>query len=165
MDRIPERRRLELDLPAEPRIVRRVRQRLEEFVRPYRWPEALVDDLKLAISEACSNAICHGSPRGRAGRIRVRFELQGDTLTLEVTDQGAGFRPTTIDLPAPDGWQPSGRGLYLLGILMDGLEFESANPGTRVILRKRVPPPASGAEVGGWAPTLSFEAAVIRAPR
>jgi len=130
---------LEVDFPAEPRVVHDVRQKFEEFVRPCHLCREEVETIKVALSEACSNAVCHGSPRGKGDRIRVRYELAGDRLVIEIRDAGPGFQPAQIALPSSEEYKPSGRGLFLMQALMDEVQFEPTPGGTCVRLVKHFP--------------------------
>jgi anti-sigma regulatory factor (Ser/Thr protein kinase) len=134
---------LEVEFPAEPRIVHDVRQKFEEFVRPCRLGREDVETIKVALSEACSNAVCHGSPRGNGDRIHVRYEIAGDRLVIEIRDEGPGFQPRQIALPCSEDYKPSGRGLFLMQALMDEVEFQPSPAGTCVRLVKRFPEPFS----------------------
>lgn len=49
--------------------------------------------LGLIVNELVTNAIKHAFPDGRAGRIRIGFEVLKDKLNLCVEDDGVGFRP------------------------------------------------------------------------
>ena len=139
---------LEVEFPAEPRIVHDVRQKFEEFVRPCCLGREDVETIKVALSEACSNAVCHGSPRGPGDRIRVRYELCDDRLVIEIRDEGPGFRPNQIALPHSEEYKPSGRGLFLMQALMDEVQFEASPGGTCVRLVKQLPEPFRD-QVGG----------------
>jgi len=131
-------RYLELDVPAEPQVVQDLRRRFDEFVQGCRMTDDEREGVKVALSEACSNAVCHGSPRGNWNRLRVRFQVEGDLLSLEISDQGRGFYPNEIALPDFEEWKPSGRGLFLMQALVDEVEFERTAVGTVVRLRKRL---------------------------
>ena len=126
---------IEAEYPAEPQVVHEIRRSVEEFVRPCGFSEEDVESIKVAISEASSNAVCHGSPNGSRNRIRVRCEEDGKRLVMEVTDEGSGFTPK-IALPEFDEWKPSGRGLFLITALVDDVEFERLPDGTKVRLIK-----------------------------
>jgi serine/threonine-protein kinase RsbW len=131
-------RLVEAEYPADPRIVHEVRNRLQEFLRPCKLEGEEIEAIKVAVSEACSNAVCHGSPAGAECRVRVRYELDGDELAIEVTDEGRGFEPEQIALPELEEWKPSGRGLFLILAFMDDVQFEALPNGTRVRLVKRL---------------------------
>lgn len=89
-------------------------------------------DLKLALTEAASNAIVHGSRSG-GGVVRIRYELLSDgRLAIEVADDGPG-----PDGPAPvsdeDALQ-AGLGLAIIEALADEVEVDRTAPtgGTRL---------------------------------
>jgi serine/threonine-protein kinase RsbW len=129
---------VELDVPAEPQVVHDLRERFEEFVRPYNLSDEERQGIKVALSEACSNAVCHGSPRGNWNRVHVRYAVEDQRLILEIGDEGRGFRPHNIALPEFEEWKPSGRGLFLMQALMDEVHFERTHAGTRVRLIKNL---------------------------
>ncbi len=84
----------------------------------------------IAVSEVATNAILHGG-----GTANVLITGQNDTLTVEVTDRGAGLQP-----PAPSPVPPTqvhGRGLWLARQLSDELEITSSGAGTNVRLTMR----------------------------
>jgi len=129
---------MEIEFPAEPRVVHDVRQKFEEFVQPCLLNREDVETIKVALSEACSNAVCHGSPGGAGDRIHVRYELNGARLVIEIRDEGPGFRPRQIQLP-PEEYRPNGRGLFIMQALMDEVYFDASAHGTRVRLVKHLP--------------------------
>src|SRR4051812_10063600 len=90
---------LELEYPADARVVAEIRDRIEQFVRAHGISTHDLEDVKMAISEACGNAICHGSPRGAKDRLRIRCQVEDDCLHLEIIDDGPGFQPKEIKLP------------------------------------------------------------------
>jgi len=94
------------------------------------------EEVKLAVGEACANAIRHGSPRGRADRIMVVFAHDDSGLTVEVADTGPGI------CPKPDGrrcrLRMGGYGIRLMRALMDDVQFVEMERGTRVIMTKRI---------------------------
>jgi anti-sigma regulatory factor (Ser/Thr protein kinase) len=60
-----------------------------------------LDDLKVAVTEACSNAIdAHRAAHG-AGPVQIRCDLSEDGVSVEIVDRGAGFDPDRVaTLPA-----------------------------------------------------------------
>lgn len=93
--------------------------------------------VKLAVGEACANAMEHGSPAGKADRISVTFASDGRNLRVEVSDVGPG-------ICAPRNrrfWRPRmrGYGIILMRSLMDKVDFVETGRGTRVVLIKRLP--------------------------
>jgi len=127
---------LDLHLPSEPSVVSRIRTAFEQFAGAYPFSHDEIEAVKVALSEACSNAVCHGSPGGAGDRIHVSCRVEVDRLVIEVSDQGGGFQPSEVKLPEYEEWKPSGRGLFLMQELMDDVRFEATPEGTRVRLTK-----------------------------
>ena len=50
-------------------------------------------DLKLALTEACSNSVRHAYDEGASGHVEIVYELLPDRIAIEVVDDGAGFDP------------------------------------------------------------------------
>jgi serine/threonine-protein kinase RsbW len=59
-------------------------------------PEVLAD-VKLALTEACSNSIRHAYADGREGEVEIRYELADTTLSVEISDEGGGFDPSLLE--------------------------------------------------------------------
>jgi serine/threonine-protein kinase RsbW len=139
MSVLPGQRVFEADFPAEPQVVHVVRERVDEFARPLGLTEDEMDAFRVALSEAFSNAVCHGSPLGPRNRVHLRCEVDAARLVVQITDEGGGFVPARIALPDFDEWKTSGRGLFLMQELVDQVDFELVPGGTRVRLVKHLP--------------------------
>jgi serine/threonine-protein kinase RsbW len=92
-------------------------------------------DTKLAVTEACANAIRHGSPDPQSDRITIRLSSNSGTFVAEVTDRGVGFDAAALRVP--DAPQPGGYGIPLMKALTDEVEFLQNSDGTTVRLVKR----------------------------
>jgi len=76
-----------LTIPAKPEYITLVRLALSGLSRLRPLSEETLGDLKLAVTEACSNSVRHGGE----GVVEVLYELQPDRLVIEVADDGPGF--------------------------------------------------------------------------
>ena len=101
-----------------------------------------IDDLKLAVSEACTNAIEAHDAAGSAERVVVRCQTGLDALEVFVEDRGHGFDPS--DLPDhPPVTDPDrlkferGLGIPLIRALVDEVDFSPTDQGTSVRLVMR----------------------------
>jgi anti-sigma regulatory factor (Ser/Thr protein kinase) len=102
-------------------------------------PHDRVDDLTIAVSEACTNAIEAYHREGmRDGRIRLRCVASPGRLEVDVDDDGPGFGPDEVVLTAVEGsvtgMSSPGRGLALIFALVDEAELRATKGGTSVRL-------------------------------
>jgi serine/threonine-protein kinase RsbW len=90
-------------------------------------PPAVTDDMRLAVTEACTNVVRHAYS-GDDGTIDVVVRPTGRELEVVVADAGRGIGPS------PDTAGP-GLGLPLIAALADSLEIErSASAGSRLVM-------------------------------
>ncbi len=104
-----------------------------------RFRDERIDDLRVAVSEATTNAIEAHADLDRDERIVIRCNLGADRIEVEVVDRGGGFDPTDVE-EMPDPEDPArlerehGLGLPLLQVLTDEAEIISGERGTAVRL-------------------------------
>jgi serine/threonine-protein kinase RsbW len=104
--------------------------------------EERIDDLRLVVSEACTNAIEAHAATGNPDPIEVQCAVGGGAVELTVRDRGSGFDPQAVTGPPPPG-DPTrlhverGLGIPLLRALADEVAFDSSWQGTAVRLRLR----------------------------
>ncbi|MGC9499074.1 ATP-binding protein [Streptomyces sp. WG7] len=101
-----------LDYTPTQRSVPLARRRAARLVAGWGQP-GLAGDVALVVSELMTNALLHGSLRGRL--IRVRLTLDHRTLRVEVSDPRGERLPRPR--PAEDVDEQFGRGLLLVGAL------------------------------------------------
>jgi serine/threonine-protein kinase RsbW len=94
--------------------------------------------LRVVLSEALSNAIVRGNCEDRTKWVDVRVELVPDSISVNVTDEGPGFDPTTVPEPIrPDQLDEArGRGLFLIRKLVDAVQFNKQGNSICMILRR-----------------------------
>jgi serine/threonine-protein kinase RsbW len=114
---------MDCSLPATAQNVALARRMLDDVTIRLGLSEDDRAQLKLALSEACTNAVQHGSPRGSENAFHVRCEVREQRLIMEVRDEGEGFEYSGTSLPNPCELTSSGRGLFLMHYLVDGLEL------------------------------------------
>src|SRR5215211_6158543 len=101
--------------------------------------------VQLAVDEASTNIIQHGYSDAAPGVIELGWRMDGPDLIVTLRDRGRRFNPD--DVPAPDITSPleerqaGGLGLYLMGQLMDTVEFTFGDPhGNLLTMSKQIPP-------------------------
>jgi serine/threonine-protein kinase RsbW len=85
-------REVRLRIPAKPEYITLCRLALTGISRLRPLGEETLADLKLALTEACSNSVRHAYANGD-GTVDIRYELHPDRLVIEVADDGTGFDP------------------------------------------------------------------------
>jgi len=104
-----------------------------------------MDDLRLAVSEACANAVEAYTRLGRTGSpIRLRLRAAPGWIEVEIHDEAGGFDPDDL-VPHPPVETPErlhherGLGAPLRRTLADEVEFRDEGGGTtvRLLLRER----------------------------
>jgi len=80
-----------LRIPARAEYITLGRLALTGLSRLRELSDETLADLKLALTEACSNSVRHAYRDGREGVVEILYQLQPDRLVIEVSDDGPGF--------------------------------------------------------------------------
>lgn len=95
-----------------------------------------VDDISIALSEACTNVIEHATADDE---YEVRLQVDEERCAISVINAGGGFDAGSLRGVMPDGSSARGRGVALMRALMDRVELTSEpETGTIVHLVKRL---------------------------
>lgn len=102
-----------------------------------------IDEIILAVDEACTNVIKHAYKYSPEGDIRIKIRFNNSAFTITIEDDGISFNPDVV--PAPDlqkyyrEHRIGGLGMYLMKTLMDNVDYQS-EPGkfNRVSLTKKL---------------------------
>ncbi len=131
---------VELEMPAKPeyltlaRLVVATAASIEPTFR-----DEKIEDLRVAVSEATTNAIEAHARMSGEDRITIRCDLADDRIEVEVRDEGPGFDPSKLE-PVPQIADPDrlefegGFGIPLMHELADETEIRSSDEGTAVKL-------------------------------
>jgi len=110
-----------LTIPAKAEYITLVRLALSGLSGLRPLSDEALGDMKLAVTEACTNSVRHGYNNGE-GTVEVVYELLPDRLVVEVADDGPGF-DTAGDRPLGDGLAEGGLGIAIIQAVSD--EFEA----------------------------------------
>ncbi len=83
-----------LEFSSEPDFISTARLFAGAAARYYGCDEEAVQDVKIAVSEACTNAVKAHSMALVASPVRVDVRLVGDRVEFNVIDSGGGFERT-----------------------------------------------------------------------
>jgi anti-sigma regulatory factor (Ser/Thr protein kinase) len=107
---------LELKLPARAENVAVVRHAFGGFAEALSVDEQTLADIKLAITEACTNVVIHAYDEDEDGSLEVDASIDDRRLTVVIRDEGRGI------VPRPDS-PGLGLGLPLIATLAESLEL------------------------------------------
>jgi serine/threonine-protein kinase RsbW len=112
---------LRLKMPAKPEYLVLGRLVLTGLSRSHPIRLDALSDLKLALTEACSNSIRHAYER-EGGGVEIQYELGEDFLAVEVLDEGPGFEPS-LPTGDPEALDEGGLGLAIIRAVSDTTEI------------------------------------------
>ncbi|MFL6228879.1 MAG: ATP-binding protein [Pyrinomonadaceae bacterium] len=116
---------------------------VEHIARRLNFQPEAINQIKTALVEACINASEHSLSPDR--KIYQRFRVESDKLVVTVSSRGVRM-PATTQGPGSNGSEANGDatgrrgwGLKLIRTLMDEVEFERVDDGTRLRMTKFLP--------------------------
>ena len=115
---------------AYPAIVENVplaRTLIARWLQSHRADELMAGDIAVTVSEACTNVVVHAYRNRDLGDFRVRAERRGDTVSIEVSDDGNGMTPRP-DSPG------LGVGLPIMAGLTDSFAVRSGSHGEGTVV-------------------------------
>jgi serine/threonine-protein kinase RsbW len=123
MGTIDESRTVRLTIPAKPEYITLSRLALSGLSRVRPLAEETLADLKLALTEACSNSVRHAYDE-KGGHVSISFELRDDRLIVEVVDDGTGFEPDGTGKNGDDAeLSEGGLGIAIIRSIADEVEI------------------------------------------
>lgn len=125
-----------LTIPAKAEYITLVRLALTGLWRLRSFSEEALADLKLALTEACSNSVRHAYGEGSEGIVQIDYELHPDRLVIEVSDDGTGFGFNLAQWEQErEELTEGGLGLAIIHSLTDELELADGDSGQGSRLR------------------------------
>ncbi len=119
---------VKLTLPARPENVSVIRHVLGAFAEALRLPDDLVEDLRLAVTEACTNVVRHAYPADLPGPVEISIVPSEDIVNVIVSDHGRGIGSSS-DTNGP------GLGLPLIAAIADEVGLQPVpGGGSRVAM-------------------------------
>jgi serine/threonine-protein kinase RsbW len=123
-----EGRSVRLTIPARPEYITLGRLALTAIAGVRPLSDETLHDLKLALTEACTNSVKHAYDDG-TGSVDIVYELHGDWLAVEVGDAGSGFEPRFGSTELGDELEEGGLGIAIIRALTDEVEIADREGG------------------------------------
>jgi len=134
-----DERAIRLTMPAKAEYIVLGRLALTSLARVHPLTDEELSDLKLALTEACTNSVRHAYVDG-PGTVEIVYDLRPDRVVVEVTDSGEGFTPPEQRESDPDELAEGGLGIAIIRALSDELEIgeRGHGGGSRIRFVKRL---------------------------
>ncbi len=124
-------------LPAERRILGEIADLINRFADVGPLSGAELNDVHVAVAEACTNAITHGLHEDRTRSFELTVENSSKSLIVTLREDGTPFDPSLVtpcDLTSNlEDREIGGLGIYLIRRLMDSVEYSTESDGMKVL--------------------------------
>jgi serine/threonine-protein kinase RsbW len=130
---------VKLDMPAKAEYVVLGRLALSGLLRSRGYSEDAVADLKLALTEACSNSVRHAYDHDE-GQVHLEFTVLADSVTIQIRDEGGGFHEDDVDCPECQGIpeiklsEGGGMGISIIRAVVDDFDLRKPDGGGTVLI-------------------------------
>ncbi|MEP0546575.1 MAG: ATP-binding protein [Rhodothermales bacterium] len=129
-------------IPSATRYLKRVRRFVDQQATAAGLSERAVDEMMLAVDEACANAIEHAYGGRANGTVEVTTERAPGLFTVIIRHTGVPFDPSTYQPPdvarSIHERRKGGFGVALMHRLVDTVEFRHRGDASEVCLVKRL---------------------------
>jgi serine/threonine-protein kinase RsbW len=116
-------RAVSLTIPARPEYISLGRLALSGIAGLRPFSDEILHDLKLALTEACTNSVRHAYQDDGEGRVDIRYELEPDRLAVEIGDDGPGFEAVASAAGEEKELEEGGLGIAIIRALTDEVEI------------------------------------------
>jgi serine/threonine-protein kinase RsbW len=124
-----EDRVVRLTIPAKAEYITLGRLALTAISRVRPLSDETLSDLKLALTEACTNSVRHAYSEGREGTVEIVYQLEPDRLVVEVGDDGQGFQPEEQAVEGNGDLNEGGLGIAIIRAVADEVEITERESG------------------------------------
>jgi len=133
----------ELKVKSRTENLSKIREFIQEFASSAGFMQNTIDNMMLAVDEACTNIIKHAYKSYPDGEVIIKIKYEEKKLIITIIDYGKAFQPESIPEPNIQEYyrqhRVGGLGMYLMKTLMDDVKYISI-PGkyNQVLLSKRL---------------------------
>ncbi|WP_047981052.1 anti-sigma B factor RsbW [Ornithinibacillus contaminans] len=134
---------IEMRFPAKPEYVGVIRLSISGIANRMGFTYEEIEDLKVAISEAVTNAVTHAYNEEDDGEVTIGFGVYEERLEIMVADHGGSFSLSDVkatigpyeSTESVENLREGGFGLFLITALMDKVEINN-DSGVIVLMTK-----------------------------
>ena len=112
---------ISMEISSKPEYVSIIRLTTSGIANSIGFSLNEIEDIKVAVSEACTNAIRHS----KDNKVTFIFKIIENGLCIEVKDNGIGYDIDNIKKPDLDNPKENGLGIFIIESLMDKVQIQS----------------------------------------
>ncbi|HCP99457.1 MAG TPA: hypothetical protein DIT99_01605 [Candidatus Latescibacteria bacterium] len=129
---------LEFTIASIPEKTTEVDRRIEHLTARIGYDDVVRGDIMIAVNEVVKNAILHGNKCDKSKMVTITCSCNPSIFRIHIRDNGTGFNQESVADPRnPDNLlKETGRGLLMIKFLMDEVDIDITDEGTRVTLVK-----------------------------
>jgi anti-sigma regulatory factor (Ser/Thr protein kinase) len=128
-----------ITIPSDPKYLSVVRAVATTMAGICGMGDSAIEDVKLAVDEACANVIRHAYGGDTNCTIVVKFKVREKGFEVVIEDSGVKARPDLIAGRNLDDVRPGGLGIHLIKRAFDLFQFdEKKKKGNRLRLVRRI---------------------------
>lgn len=123
---------LKFSIPGKPDYVKMVRIAIASLASNTGFNVEAIDDIKVAVSEACKFVTCHGY-EGWSNRYDVVCEIREDKIVITVEDSREGHDIIKNSQSCTNCPSEGELGVFIIETLMDEIEIQEKSDGCKRI--------------------------------
>jgi len=123
---------LKFSIPGKPEYVQMVRLAIGSIAGKANFDMDAVEDIKVAVAEACKNVFCHGF-EGYSNRYKITCELGEESMQINVIDACSGHDLVKHNKPCEKCPDEGNLGVIVIKSLMDDVKINIDTDGNKQI--------------------------------
>ncbi len=126
-----------LTIPSHPQYLTMLRAVIEKLGEIFEISDVIINEIKVALTEACTNVIRHAYGGDTEGEITLKFNITDSEFLVIIEDNGTKTEPEKVRGRDFEDLRPGGLGVHLVKRTFDVFDFDSERKeGNRLILIK-----------------------------
>ena len=128
-----------ITIPSNPKYLSVVRSMTVKVGQINGMKEEVLEDIKLAVDEACANVIKHAYKGNTSGKIVIKYKTTPENYQVVITDNGIKAQNALLKGRDLDDVRPGGLGIHFIKRVFDVFELdEKKKKGNRLVLMKHI---------------------------
>jgi len=118
---------IKIVIPSITENIRIIESFIDNAKEKFQLDDDIYGNIMIAVTESVNNAIMHGNKSDKSKNVTLSLSLNQNIINFTIMDEGNGFDFQNLPDPtSPENIdKPSGRGIFLMKHLSDGVSFKN----------------------------------------